>query len=262
MALEDEAVITTKNKAIDDAHTEKMRLWNRRRIGPQPKAPGKYSSQQFGCFCYQQQCNMSATGYNCWMCAMNKGPSNIQIDRRGSNNYVCGCCVGLCQCAVAFKPEERQMIQIRAVEEKNRTMSHGAVQHTTTSTSTQQQSFSSLLGRSFQDARNIFSAPFDEAMAVATSMTLASHQVSNLKELRKDARREIGGKTMTFRNGTNIEQHRCNKAYDRGYRNGLVDVDLVASTDQESEVQVENPTTTTDHPTVAAAKETDMNNRV
>jgi len=99
MALEDAADITAKNKAIEDAHTEKMRLWNRRRIGPQPKAPGKYSSQQFGCFCYQQQCNMSATGYNCWMCTMNKGPFNIQIDQRGSNNYVCGCCVCLCQCA-------------------------------------------------------------------------------------------------------------------------------------------------------------------
>ena len=139
--------------------------------------------------------------------------------------------------------EERQMIQIRALEEKNCTTSHGAVQHTTTtSIATQQQSFSSLLGRSFQEARNIVSGPFDEAMAVATSMTLASHQVcchclcvcvclcvlltalsllyvcmyllkvSNLKELRKDARREIGGKTTTLRNGTNIEQHRSNKA--------------------------------------------------
>ena len=109
---------------------------------------------------------------------MNKGPFNIQIDQRGSNNYVCGCCVCLCQCAVAFKPEERQMIEIRALEEKNHITSHGAIQHTAnTSIATQQQSFSSLLGRSFQDAKNIFSAPFDEAMAVAASTTLASHQV-------------------------------------------------------------------------------------
>ena len=87
-------------------------------------------------------------------------------------------------------------------------------------------------------------------------------KVSNLKELRKDARREIGGKTTTLRNGTNIEQYRSNKAYDRGYRNGLADVDLLASNEEESKVQVENPTTPTDHPAVAAAKEPDMNNRV
>jgi hypothetical protein len=116
---------------------------------------------------------MSATGYSCWMCAMNKGPFNIQIDQRGSNNYVCGCCVCLCQCAGRAPNDSNPCIR-----GKNCTTSHGAVQHTTTtSIATQQQSFSSLLGRSFQDARNIFSAPFDEAMAVATSTTLASHQV-------------------------------------------------------------------------------------
>ena len=237
-----------------------MRQWNQRRIGPQPKAPGKYCSQQFGCFCYQQQCNMSSTGYNCWMCAMNKGPFNIQMDRRGSNNFVCGCCVCLCQCSVTFEPEDRQMLQIRALEEKTHTTSHGAIQPTTTtSIATQQQSFSSLLGRSFQEARNVFSAPFDEAMAVATSSTLASHQVTNLKDIRNAARLEIGGKTVMLRDGTNIEQHRSNKAYGRGYRNGLIDLDF---NDEESKLQGENPTMSTNPPTVSSGKEPDMNDRV
>ena len=87
-------------------------------------------------------------------------------------------------------------------------------------------------------------------------------KVSSLKELRKDARREIGGKTTTLRDGTNIEQYRSNKAYDRGYRNRLVDIDLVATNEEESNVKLENPTAPVDHPAVAAAKEPDINNRV
>ena len=48
---------------------------------------------------------------------------------------------------------------------------------------------------------------------------------------------------MTLCNVTAIKQHQSKKAYDHDC-NGLVYVDLVASNDLESEVQVDSPTTT------------------
>lgn len=66
MAIDDIDVIHEKNAALYDEFKEKMREWNARKVGAKPKL-GKYYSQTLACFCCQQQCNMSSTGYNCWM---------------------------------------------------------------------------------------------------------------------------------------------------------------------------------------------------
>ena len=66
-----------------------MRVWNARKVGAKPKM-GKYYSQKLACFCQQQQCNMSSSGYSCWMCNLNKSPLNIALIQKemGQTTFV------------------------------------------------------------------------------------------------------------------------------------------------------------------------------
>ena len=151
-----------------------MREWNARKVGAKPKM-GKYYSQTLACFCCQQQCNMSSTGYNCWMCNLSKGPLNIALDPKGNGaNYVCHCPVCLCDCAVQFKMEDCQTIRIPAKEKESTTSRASAG----TDVPTQHQSLGNGLSNFYQKAVNAANAPSHETVTVATSPALASSEVS------------------------------------------------------------------------------------
>ena len=157
-----------------------MRVWDARKVGAKPKM-GKYYSQKLACFCQQQQCNMSSSGYSCWLCKLNKGPLNIALDPKGNgSNYVCHCPICLCDCAVQFKMEDRQMIKILA-KEKESTMSRASAR---TDIPAQHQSLGNVISNFYQKTVNVANAPSHEAVAVATSLALASSEVSCILLLR------------------------------------------------------------------------------
>jgi len=82
------------------------------------------------------------------MCTLNKGPVNIALDPKGNgSNYVCHCAICLCDCAVQFKMEDRQMIKILA-KEKEATMSCSNTR--TNIPITQHQSLGNVLSNFYQ----------------------------------------------------------------------------------------------------------------